>query len=180
MTHRAFIAVGSNLQPEENIRQALRELAKSVRIAAVSTVYLTEPLLKREQPSYYNGVIEVTTDIPPRNLKFDVLHAVEASLGRKRVEDKYASRTIDLDLILYDDLAIASDDLTLPDPDIVTRAFIAWPLFEIAPDFTLPGDGRGLREVVEKLDRVNMMPLEKYTASLKKEFLLNNRSMSLS
>src|SRR5262249_13926867 len=100
---RAFIGIGSNIDPEKNIRQALRQLAQAVRLTAISTFY-REPALERpDEPAFYNGVVAVETDLPPARLKQDLLRKIEADLGRRRSSDKFASRPIDLDLLLYDD-----------------------------------------------------------------------------
>ena len=100
---RAFIGVGSNIDPKKNIRQALRQLAQAVRLTGISTFY-REPAIERPtEPAFYNGVVAIETDLPPMRLKQDVLRRIEADLGRRRDSDKYASRTIDLYLLLFDD-----------------------------------------------------------------------------
>jgi len=140
---RAFIGVGSNIAPQENIREALRRLAQSVLIVSISTFYREPAIGRPDDPDFHNGVVEIDTDLAPITLKGKVLRGIEASLGRGRSRslDKFASRTIDLDLLLYDDLVVSSAELTLPHPDILKRAFVAVPLYEIAPTLVLPGSG---------------------------------------
>ena len=164
---RAFIAVGSNINPAENVLEAIDRLAEQTRVVAVSTVYRTEPLGRPEQPPYYNCVAEIETEIPPLALKQQVLRRVEADLGRERGEDKYAPRTIDLDLVVYDDLIVDTDDLTLPDPQILHRPFLAIPLRELAPRLTLPGLDRPMKEVAAQPPG-SMQPLENYTLLLRR------------
>jgi 2-amino-4-hydroxy-6-hydroxymethyldihydropteridine diphosphokinase len=163
---RAFVAAGSNINPEENIRAAIKALAKSVRVAAISTVYQAAAEGRPEQPPFYNCVVEIETDIPPRALKFDILRPIEAKLGRQRSQDKYAARAIDLDLIAYDDMALQTADLTLPDPEIAERPFLAIPLSELAPDLKLPGQTLRMSELAARLTPHNMRPLREYTARL--------------
>jgi 2-amino-4-hydroxy-6-hydroxymethyldihydropteridine diphosphokinase len=135
---RAFIGIGSNIDPEKNIRQALRQLAQAVRLTAISTFYREPALEHPDEPAFYNGVVAIETDSPPMRLKQDLLRRIGADLGRRRGSDKYASRPIDLDLLLYDDCVLSNNQLTLPDPDILARAFVAIPLSELAPDLLLP------------------------------------------
>jgi 2-amino-4-hydroxy-6-hydroxymethyldihydropteridine diphosphokinase len=168
---RAFISIGSNIDPETNVRNAVLRLAGMVRVAAVSTVSLTEPVGPPGQPPFYNCVVKIETDEAPRELKFVVLRRIESELGRTRSSDKFAARTIDLDLILYDDLVMTTDDLTLPDPDIVRRPFLAIPLAELAPGLVLPGSGLQIKEVAASLTPNTMEPLETYTEHLRKELL---------
>src|SRR4030042_7132438 len=97
----AYISIGSNIHPAENVLQSLRLFIVQVQITNISTVYLTEAIDRPEQPKYYNLVIEIETDINPFELKQEVLRQIEAGLGRERTDDKYSPRTIDLDLVLY-------------------------------------------------------------------------------
>jgi 2-amino-4-hydroxy-6-hydroxymethyldihydropteridine diphosphokinase len=168
---RAFISVGSNINPTENVREAVRQLSLHVHIIGISTVYLTEPVGRPGQPPYYNCVLEVETETPPIELKTQVLRTIEAQLGRERSVDKYAPRTIDLDLILYDDLMIETENLTLPDPDLVRRPFLAIPLCELAPELTLPGSNRRVLEVAGGMPPGSMEPLEGFTLALREEFV---------
>jgi len=97
---RVFVGVGSNIDPAENVPAALRLLAKEVRVVATSLFYETLPLGRPEQPAFYNGVVEIATDLPPDDLR-QLLRRIETQLGRRRSRDPYAARTIDLDLLLY-------------------------------------------------------------------------------
>jgi len=168
---RAFIGVGSNIAPEENVREALRQLAQSVRFMSISTFYRQPAVDHLEEPDFYNGVVAIDTDLAPMTLKWKVLRGIEANLGRRRSADRYASRTIDLDLLLYGDLALSNTELILPDPDILKRAFIAVPLYEIAPDLVLPGWGVPIRQVAERFTAEGMQPLREYTRQLQNELL---------
>lgn len=164
---RAFIGIGSNIEPENNVKAAILSLAQQARVKGISTVYCTEALGHIEQPAYYNCVVEIETDIAPRQVKREILHEIEDSLGRKRTVDKYAPRTIDLDLIIYGETAINAADLCLPDPDILERPFLAIPLFELAPELVLPGYDLCICEVAAGLPAGNMIPLESYTRQVR-------------
>jgi 2-amino-4-hydroxy-6-hydroxymethyldihydropteridine diphosphokinase len=173
---RAFIGVGSNIGPEDNIREALRQLAQSTRLVSISTFYREPAIGRPEEPDFYNGVVAIETDLPPAALKWQVLRPIEAALGRQRGADRYASRTIDLDLLLYGDSVVSSAELKLPDPDIPTRTFIAIPLYEIAPDLVMPDTHIPIRQVAEQISAQGMQPLYEYTRRLRNELLTNQQS----
>jgi dihydroneopterin aldolase/2-amino-4-hydroxy-6-hydroxymethyldihydropteridine diphosphokinase len=169
MKARAFIAVGSNISPEENVRAALLALARQEQIVAVSTIHRTKPEGRPDQPDFYNCVVEIKTEKTPEALKYQVLRRIEADLGRQRTSDKFAPRTIDLDLMLYDDLVLDTDRLVLPDPDIASRPFLAACLSELAPDLILPGTTSRVAEMFARLPQDNIRPLEDYTAQIKRD-----------
>lgn len=173
---RAFVSVGSNIDPAVNTERALHLLTRETLITNISTVYQTEALDRPEQPLYYNCVVEIATALPPRELKFHVLRTIEEKLGRTRSADKSAARTIDLDLIFYDDLVMHTDDLVLPDPDIARRPFLAVPLHELAPSLVLPGSGARIKEIVRAMSQQHMKPLHHYTGHIRKEILYERKS----
>ncbi len=164
----AYISVGSNIEPEKNIPEALEKLKNYVRVKATSTFYRTVPIGRSEQSAFMNGVWQINAEQTARELKFDALRQIEAELGRVRTEDKYAARTIDLDIALYGDLVINEPDLRIPDPDIRQRPFVAVPLLELAPRLVLPDTG----ELLSSLDIVkvtqDMEPVYDFTESLRK------------
>ena len=166
---RAFIGIGSNLNPAENVRKAVRELARRSQLRAISTVYLTEPIDRPDQPQYYNLVAEIETGLSPIDLKRNLLLPIEQDLGRSRDSDKFSPRTIDLDLILYDDLVLKDADLELPDPEIAVRPFLVKPLQELAPDLVVPGINRTIAELAEGVSQDCMKSLNDYTELLRKE-----------
>ncbi|MHC4519808.1 MAG: 2-amino-4-hydroxy-6-hydroxymethyldihydropteridine diphosphokinase [Planctomycetota bacterium] len=126
----AFIAVGSNIDPQKNIAAALIALASRVRVVSSSTFYQTEPVGREDQAPFVNGVWRIDTTLEPLQIKNDLLQPVERKLGRRRTADKFTPRTIDLDLVLYDDLVLDNADLRLPHPDIV-RPFVYAPVREL-------------------------------------------------
>lgn len=168
---RVFVSVGSNIEPEENVKRALQMLKKYVKVIAVSTFYKNEADGRADQEPFYNGVVEIDTDLHPTELREDVLHRIEDELGRVRVEDKFAARTMDLDVLVYGDLVGEAGELVLPEPLIPERPFLAMPLAELAPDMELPKSGKKMTEVAETFAGHDMEPLTDYTQMLRKEIL---------
>ncbi len=167
---RAFVSVGSNIDPEQNVRKAVGMLAREVGLTGISTVYLTEPLGRPEQEHYYNCVVEIDAGVPPLELKA-LLRRIEESLGRVRSADRFAPRTIDLDLILCDGLVMNTEGLVLPDPEITRRPFLAIPLSELAPEVVLPGSPAPVAKIAAGMVRSGMEPLRAYTRELRREHL---------
>jgi 2-amino-4-hydroxy-6-hydroxymethyldihydropteridine diphosphokinase len=168
---RIFISVGSSIDPAESVRKAIGLLRAHVRVLAISTFYRTQALERPGDPDFFNGVVEIATAIPPLELKRSILRGIEEELGRKRTGDKFAPRTIDLDVIIYGRTVTSGPGLVLPDPEITRRPFLAVPLFEIAPDLVIPGSGVPLKEAVAGLAGHGMEPLIEYTERLRRELL---------
>ncbi|MHB1457323.1 MAG: 2-amino-4-hydroxy-6-hydroxymethyldihydropteridine diphosphokinase [Armatimonadota bacterium] len=168
---RVFIGVGSNINPETNIPDALSFLAHHSKIQGISTFYRTSPIYRPDQTPFINGVFEIQTDLTPSELKH-ILRQIESKLGRIRTDDKYASRTIDLDILVYDDLIITSPELTIPDPDIRNRAFAAIPLCELAPDLIIPGLAEPISDIAKSFEADQMDPLIGFTDLLRHRSVL--------
>jgi len=157
---RAFLGVGSNIWPRPNVIAAMELLSKApgISLRGISTFYRTlalhEPMAQTIEPrpkipDFLNGVLEADTELTPQELNA-LLAEVEDALGRERTEDRYASRVMDLDLLVY----VAAPELenTPTHPDVFSRGFVALPLFELAPDLLLPPDDRPLAEVAALFD----------------------------
>lgn len=162
-----YIALGSNVEPEKNIVQACTLLSEKVSLRSVSTFYRSKALERPEQSDYRNGVVRVATPLTPLRLKFDVLREIEGQLGRVRTEDRYTSRTIDLDILVFDDCVINEENLVLPDPELRERPFIAVPLLELAPDLVLPDTGEALRSIRSAQARSELEPDIELTQKVK-------------
>ena len=135
MTTGIFLGLGSNIGDRfSNLKDAIRLLDLKTEIA--SSVYETDPVEYLEQPKFLNQVIQVTTILPPVDL-LSRCQEVEQKLGRTREIDK-GPRTIDIDLLFYNDEIIVSEFLKLPHPGIPNRKFVLVPLNEIAPNFIHP------------------------------------------
>jgi 2-amino-4-hydroxy-6-hydroxymethyldihydropteridine diphosphokinase len=143
---RAYVGLGANLgDREETISRALDVLrgAEGVDVVAVSTLRETEPWGPVEQPPFLNGAAELETTLSPREL-LELLLEVERQLGRLRGGERFGPRTIDLDLLLYDDLELEEPGLTLPHARLHERRFALEPLAELAPDVRVPGRGKAV------------------------------------
>lgn len=139
----AYIGVGANLgEPAEQVRGALAALGAlpRTRLLAASALYRSAPLGVGEQPEFINAVAAIETGLGARAL-LDALLALETRFGRRR-ESPGAARTLDLDLLLYDDRTIDEPGLVVPHPRMHERAFVLAPLLEITPDASIPGKGR--------------------------------------
>lgn len=150
---RVFIALGSNINPEHNLREAIRLLAARCRLLKVSPVYETAAVGKTDQPNFLNAAALIETDMSVEALKTQVLHVIEQSLGRVRTSDKNAPRSIDLDIVLFGDVVADSGLRHLPDPDILRYAHLAVPLADIAPEQRHPETGQTLQEIAQGLPR---------------------------
>lgn len=139
---RAFIALGANIvHPAEQIRQAIARLSAlpQTRLVCTSSLYSSAPVGYADQPDFINAVAEISTTLPPHRL-LEAMQTIENELGRERSIPN-GPRTIDLDLILYGDQAIAGHELQVPHPRMHERAFVLVPLCEIDPELNIPGHG---------------------------------------
>ena len=170
---RVFVGIGSNIEPRSNIKGALAALHRAVGVRAVSTLYRTPALKRPADPPFVNGVAELGDALAPLQLK-RLFRRTEQALGRQRGPDRYAPRTIDLDLLIYGDLVCNTDELRVPDPAILERPFVAIPLLELAPDLVIPGSGATLRAVTASIPPYPMEALPDLTSELRKE--LSNES----
>ena len=169
MPETALIELGSNLQPEVHLPLAVAALARLGRIEAVSEAYQTEPFGPPGQPTFVNAAVRLLTELGPVDLRQE-LQAIEYALGRRRSTDRYAPRPIDLDLCLYGQQLLTTDDLELPDPDILVRPYLAHTLAQVAPELRHPGTGQSLSELAEAMSTDDQtVHLPKLTAKLRAE-----------
>jgi 2-amino-4-hydroxy-6-hydroxymethyldihydropteridine diphosphokinase len=139
----AVLALGANLGDRAaNLQLAVDALARAAEILAVSAIFETVPVVvpgSGEQPDYYNAVVSVRTDLTPLGL-LGVAHEIEATAGRVR-DVRWGPRTLDVDIVVFDE--VVSDDpvLTLPHPRAHERAFVLAPWVDIDPDARIPGRG---------------------------------------
>lgn len=150
--HHAYIGFGSNLGDRlKNCRTAIEALAElpTCRLLSTSSFYETDPVGLVEQPSFINGVVLLETVEDAHRLLRQML-TIEISLGRIRTL-KWGPRSIDLDLLFYDDLIIDSPELCVPHPFLHERRFVLEPLHEISPNFRHPSLGKTVAELLDDL-----------------------------
>ncbi|WP_437206563.1 2-amino-4-hydroxy-6-hydroxymethyldihydropteridine diphosphokinase [Planctomicrobium sp. SH664] len=144
---RVFVALGSNIDPERHLPAAVRKLRSIARVLKVSSVWESEPVGYLQQARFCNAAVLLTTDLPPERMH-SLLRRIESDLGRVRDPDnKNAPRTIDLDIAIYEDVVVSTPLLTIPDPAIRDRPFLAVPLAELDANFWVPLTGHTLGEL---------------------------------
>ncbi|MEZ5660627.1 MAG: 2-amino-4-hydroxy-6-hydroxymethyldihydropteridine diphosphokinase [Burkholderiaceae bacterium] len=156
---RAFVGLGANLgEPGRALRQALVALAglPRTRVRACSRHYRSAPI-EASGPDFINAVAMLETGLSPRALLAS-LHEIEAAAGRERGQ-RNAPRTLDLDLLLYAARELHDTDIQLPHPRLAERAFVLRPLFELAPELTLP-DGRMIAGCAARITGQRLTPLD--------------------
>jgi 2-amino-4-hydroxy-6-hydroxymethyldihydropteridine diphosphokinase len=156
----AYVALGANLEdPVAQVKAGIAALATLPRtqLKAQSSLYRTAPVGYADQPDFINAVAAVDTALGAREL-LDALLAIEIDHGRVR-EFANAPRTLDLDVLLYDDLRMHEDGSTIPHPRMHERAFVLAPLNEIAPDCVIPGRGK-VSELLRAADSAGVTRLD--------------------
>lgn len=155
-----YISLGSNINREENTRAGIRALKDAFGKLILSSVYESEAV-GFEGDAFYNMVIvcEVSTSVHDTN---QLLRDIEDANGRDRNGPRFSSRTLDLDLLLYDDLILDEKGLVLPRGEILKNAFVLWPLAEVAPDLKHPEAGVSYAELWTGFDKTkeNLKPIE--------------------
>jgi 2-amino-4-hydroxy-6-hydroxymethyldihydropteridine diphosphokinase len=137
MTKLVYLSLGSNVGDREaHLRDALARLAAEGRVIAVSSFYETEPVEFTSQPWFLNCAVAIETDQTPEQLMSTLLQ-IEEEMGRRRVQKK-GPRSIDIDILLFDDLVMDSKEVTIPHPAMHERRFVLDPLAEIAPNIVHP------------------------------------------
>lgn len=160
---RAYIGIGSNLDdPVEQVRRAVAAMRALLhtRLVRLSSLYRSAPLGNADQPDYINAVAVLDTRLDARQL-LAALHEIEAVHGRDRSAGRWASRTLDLDLLVYGTERHEAADLTVPHPRIAEREFVLHPLHEVAPELDIPGLG----PVAEQARRCALRGLVRLTES---------------
>ena len=148
----AFIGLGSNLNdPELQIKQALVAIGQlpESSIERISSLYFSRPMGPQDQPDYMNAVVAIETELAPLAL-LDQLQAIENQAGRVRKDNRWGARVLDLDILLFDDICIDNDRLTVPHYGLKQREFVLLPLAEIAPQLQLP-DGDSIKQLAENI-----------------------------
>lgn len=150
--HTVFLSFGSNLgKPRAQIEQGIVSLAEQgVAILERSKWYETEPEHVTDQPWFLNAVAQAETTLEPLDL-LALCQRVEKQVGRVP-SVRFGPRHLDIDILLYDDICMESDDLTLPHPRMTERRFVLVPLVEIAPELEDPRSNQPYAEILSRLD----------------------------
>jgi 2-amino-4-hydroxy-6-hydroxymethyldihydropteridine diphosphokinase len=158
---RAVISLGSNLGNRlETLQGAVDALEDTpgLRVKAVSPVYETEPwgVEPGSQPSYFNAVVLVKTTLPPTSL-LDRGHAIEEAFARVRDGERWGARTLDVDIVAYQNVVSDDPELTLPHPRAHERAFVLVPWHDVDPEAEVPGRGP-VAELLGQVRREGVLP----------------------
>ena len=161
----AYIGIGSNLgEKVENCRRAIKAIGSDARnrLVGCSRFYRTEPMGKKDQEWFINGVAAVETTMSPREL-LEFLLSIEKEMGRDRIE-RWGPRIIDLDILFYGDRVLNEEGLQIPHPRLHERRFVMVPLKDIAPDLVHPVLQRTVSQILGELnaaDEVSPVPEER-------------------
>ncbi len=146
-----YISLGSNIDRDELTRAGVRELRERYGELVLSSVYESEAV-GFEGEDFYNMVIALQTDEDVQSVAA-TLREIEDAHGRVRTGPRFSSRTLDLDLLLYDDLVLEQGKLVIPRDEILQRAFVLWPLAEIAPERVHPLARKTYAELWQAFDK---------------------------
>ncbi|WP_022941689.1 2-amino-4-hydroxy-6-hydroxymethyldihydropteridine diphosphokinase [Psychromonas hadalis] len=138
----SYIGIGSNQKdPVKQAKQAIEALKTltNSELTKCSSLYCSAPMGPQDQPDYINAVAEIKTQLSALEL-LDALQKIELDQGRVRKDNRWGPRTLDLDIILYDNQTIHNNRLTIPHYGMNTREFVLYPLHEIAPNLSLPNN----------------------------------------
>ena len=146
-----FLLLGSNIDKEVNLPRAVAMLADRCAVEAVSNVYETAPVGTLDQPPFFNAAVRLRSPLEPTDFRESICVAVESALKRTRKADKNAPRTIDVDIVLYNDAVVDYAGRHLPDPDLLRFAHVALPVAELAPTMPHPETGEPLQAIADRL-----------------------------
>ena len=158
-THIAYIGLGSNLSnPLEQLKIALKTLSSlhQTSILKTASFYGSKPLGPQDQPDFVNSVCKIQTELSPQAL-LEELQAIEKAQGRIK-KRRWGERLIDLDILLYDDCIIETENLMIPHAQIALRDFVLVPLNEISPGLVIPNKG-DIQSLIEQLDESYLIAL---------------------
>ena len=169
--HSVFIGMGSNCGNRfDYILKALLDLKKTpgISIVKLSGLYETEPVGYLDQSDFLNGVVHLSTNESPVGL-LKVTQDIEKKLGRQR-DIRWGPRTIDLDILLFDDLFINSMELVIPHPEMKNRRFVLEPLAEIASKMLFPNSSQNIAQILAVVSDSSRIRLYESAANMEQKF----------
>jgi 2-amino-4-hydroxy-6-hydroxymethyldihydropteridine diphosphokinase len=152
----AYLSIGSNIDPERNLPEAVARLAQYGHIRAVSSVWESAPVGFAQQANFLNAAVLLATELSAEELRAGPIAGIEAALGRVRTENKNAPRPIDIDIMLYNQDILDVGHRHIPDPEIRGRSFVAIPLAEIAPAYIHPETGETLGAIADRFSAARL------------------------
>jgi len=170
LLHKVFIGIGSNIGNRlHHLQEAVDQLMKldDTSICAISAIYITEPIGEAEQHRFYNGVILLETLLQPEELRLKC-KTIEQELGRPGCYPRWSPRVIDLDILLYDDLCLRSESLSIPHTELQHRKFVLIPLLDIANPLH-PKTGLRISQLLKSCEDQSVLIKTKEKISLKKK-----------
>jgi 2-amino-4-hydroxy-6-hydroxymethyldihydropteridine diphosphokinase len=145
-----YLSLGSNIEPETNLPQAIQKLQTIFPLVAISSTWRT-PAVGFEGDDFLNTVVLIKTGLSPSVLKSEILRPLEALLGRIRTKEKFSPRTIDIDILLYQDQLI--------DKELWSQPHLAVPLAEIIPNYLREETGETLEEIAQRLQSTSQIQI---------------------
>ncbi len=146
--HQVYISLGSNVGNREgNLAKALRLIQEQAKVVVTSAIYETEAWGRINQPPFFNQVVLIETVLEPQDL-LEFVKSIESKCGRKLTLERFMPRTIDIDILFYDNRIYSSEELKIPHPLIHERKFVLIPMVQIAPTYVHPVLGRTILQLL--------------------------------
>jgi 2-amino-4-hydroxy-6-hydroxymethyldihydropteridine diphosphokinase len=179
MLNQVVIALGSNIEKERNMALALTLLRALCEVTAVSPIYETEPVGLLNQPNFLNAAVLIETELSASAIKQQIIGTIETKLKRVRQADKNAPRTIDADIVLFNDELFEYDGgdgrlRPIPDPDLSKFAHVAVPVADLLPDVPHPETGELLGEMAKRLLAEAVAEYGRSPLTVASDFAFNN------
>ena len=170
----AYLSIGSNICPQENLPDAVNMLENYGSVLVSSSVWETIALGDVEQPNYLNAAVILETNLTAKHLHNDGIKHIENVLGRKKSNNPFSPRTIDIDIMLFNDEIITLGQRRIPDNEILERAFVALCLAEISPDYIHPDTNQTLEEIAQTFEHSSKSMKPRHDIRLLKQGKLTN------
>ena len=148
----AYLSLGSNIEPEHNLPEAVTKLNRFGRVKAASSVWQTAAVGYTQQPDFLNAAVLLETELSATVLRQRAITQIENSLGRVRTKNKNGPRPIDIDIMLFNHDVLTIGNRRIPDPELLERSFVAIPMAEIAPDYVHPEIKVTLAEIARQFN----------------------------